>query len=161
MTTQAKLSGAYTQVEATRAQVDNALQRRHDLVPNLISITRAQLENQQRLIAQLEQANQIARDANDTQKEAAEADLTRAIGEATSKLQTEAGDSPVALRLVDEMAGAENRITQTRRQFNNAAAGYNQKARGFPTTFVRPLLGYPGRIEPLQADKSAREAPKF
>ena len=161
LTTQAKLSGAYAQVEATRAQVDNALQRRHDLVPNLIGVTKAQLANQRALIAQLERANQSAKSAQGANKTAAEADLTAAIGAATSRLQTDAGDSPVALRLVDEMAGAENRITQTRRQFNNAAAQYNQKARGFPTTFVRPFLGYPGRIEPLQADKAARAVPQF
>lgn len=161
LTTQAKLSGAYSQVESARAQVDNTLQRRHDLVPNLINVTKAQLANQRQLIAQLETANQAARNAKGDNKTAAEADLTAAISAATSRLQTDAGDSPVALRLVDEMAGAENRITQTRRQFNNAAAVYNQKTRGFPTTFVRPFLGYPGRIEPLQADKAARAVPTF
>lgn len=161
LTTQAKLSGAYTNVESTRAQVDNALQRRHDLVPNLINVTKAQLENQRQLIAQLEGANALARSARGEERAAAEAQLSQAISAATSRLQTDAGDSPVALRLVDEMAGAENRITQTRRQYNNAAATYNQKARGFPTTFVRPLLGYPGRIEPMQADKAARAVPKF
>lgn len=161
LSTQAKLSGAYQQVEATRAQTDNALQRRHDLVPNLINVTKAQLANQRQLIAQLEAANQAAQNAKGDNKTAAEADLTAAIAQATSKLQTDASDSPVALRLVDEMAGAENRITQTRRQFNNAAAQYNQKARGFPTTFVRPFLGYKSRIEPLKADASAREVPTF
>ena len=158
---QAKLSGSYAQVESARAQMDNTLQRRHDLVPNLIQVTKAQLANQRALIAQLEKANQAAQSARGTDKSAAESDLTAAISAATAKLQTDASDSPVALRLVDEMAGAENRITQTRRQFNNAAAQYNQKARGFPTAFARPLLGYPGRIEPLQADKAAREVPKF
>ena len=63
LTTQAKLSGAYAQVESTRAQVDNAIQRRHDLVPNLISVTKATLDNQRALIAQLEAANQIAQSA--------------------------------------------------------------------------------------------------
>ena len=158
---QAKLSGAYAQVEGARAQVDNTLQRRHDLVPNLIKVTKAQLANQRELIAQLEAANRAAQSAKGENVGAAEADLTAAISAATGKLQTDAGDSPVALRLVDEMAGAENRITQTRRQYNNAAATYNQKARGFPTMFARPLLGYPGRIKPMQADKAAREAPKF
>ena len=158
---QAKLSQSYAQVEKARAQVDNTLQRRHDLVPNLINVTKAQLANQRALIAQLEAANQAAQNAKGADKTAAESNLTAAISAATGQLQTQASDSPVALRLVDEMAGAENRITQTRRQFNNAAAQYNQKARGFPTTFARPLLGYPGRIEPLQADVAARAVPKF
>ena len=161
LTTQAKLSKSYAGVEATRAQVDNAIQRRHDLVPNLISVTKTTLDNQRALIAQLEAANQSARGARGAGRDAAEAQLSQAIGQATATLQTQAGDSPVALRLVDEMAGAENRITQTRRQYNNAATLYNQKARGFPTTFLRPFLGYPGRIEPLQADKAARAVPKF
>ena len=158
---QTKLSGAYAQVESARAQVDNTLQRRHDLVPNLINVTKAQLANQQKLIAQLEAANRAAQSAKGDNISAAEADLSAAISAATGKLQTDAGDAPVALRLVDEMAGAENRITQTRRQYNNAAATYNQQARGFPTMLARPLLGYPGRIEPMQADQAAREAPKF
>ena len=161
LTTQAKLSRAYASVESARAQVDNTLQRRHDLVPNLINVTKTQLANQRQLIAQLEAANQTARNAKGADVTAAETDLTTAISAATSRLQTDAGDSPVALRLVDEMAGAENRIAQTRRQFNNATAQYNQQARGFPTTFVRPFLGYPGRIEPLQAEKAAQQAPRF
>ena len=161
LTTQAKLSGAYAQVESARAQVDNTLQRRHDLVPNLIGVTKEQLANQRQLIAQLEAANQAAKNAQGDDKTAAEADLTAAIAQATSKLQTDAGDSPVAIRLIDEMAGAENRIAQTRRQYNNAAAQYNQKARGFPTTFLRPFLGYKSRVEPLQADVAAQQAPKF
>lgn len=161
LATQAKLSGAYQKVESTRAQMENTLQRRHELVPNLINITKAQLANQRALIAQLEAANKAAQSAQGADKSAAESQLSGAIAAATSKLQTDASDSPVALRLVDEMAGAQNRITQTRRQFNDAAANYNQKARGFPTTLVRPLLGYPGRIEPLQADAAAREVPTF
>ena len=159
--TQAKLSGSYAQVEATRAQIDNNLQRRHDLVPNLISVTRKTLDNQNALIAQLKRANDAALNAAPAQKAAAENELSAAIGAATAQLSAQDNASENVRDLVAELAGSENRLAQSRRQFNNAAAQYNQKARGFPTAFVRPFLGYPGRIEPLQADKSAREAPTF
>lgn len=157
--TQAKLSGAYANVETTRADIDNALQRRHDLVPNLISVSKATLDKQSRLIAQLEAANRLALNAPPAQKSAAEAELTAAIAQASAKL-SEVGNENTR-DLVAELAGSENRITQARRQFNRAAAQYNQKARGFPTALVRPVLGYPSRIEPLQATADAREVPKF
>ncbi len=159
--TQAKLSGSYAQVESTRAQIDNNLQRRHDLVPNLISVTQKTLDNQSALIAQLKRANDAAINAAPAQKAAAENELSAAIGAATAQLGAQDNASANVRDLVAELAGSENRLAQSRRQFNNAAAQYNQKARGFPTTFVRPFLGYPGRIEPLQADVAAREVPKF
>ncbi len=159
--TQAKLSGSYAQVESTRAQIDNNLQRRHDLVPNLISVTQKTLDNQSALIAQLKRANDAAINAAPTQKAAAENELSAAIGAATAQLSAQQNASDSARDLVAELAGSENRLAQSRRQFNNAAAQYNQKARGFPTTVVRPLLGYPSRVEPLQADVAARAVPKF
>ena len=161
LTTQAKLSGAYAQVESTRAQIDNNLQRRHDLVPNLIAVSRKTLNNQSALIEQLKRANDAAIGAAPAQKIAAENELSSAIQAATAQLKESDNASETTRDLVAELAGSENRLAQSRRQFNNAAAQYNQKARGFPTTFVRPLLGYQSRIEPLQADAASREAPKF
>ena len=161
LTTQAKLSGAYAQVESTRAQIDNNLQRRHDLVPNLISVTRKTLDNQGALIEQIKRANDAAIGAAPAQKIAAENDLSAAINAATAQLNAQQNVSATTRDLMAELAGSENRLAQSRRQFNNAAAAYNQKARGFPTTFVRPFLGYASRIEPLQADKAAQQAPAF
>ncbi len=161
LTTQAKLSGAYAGVESTRAQIDNNLQRRHDLVPNLISVTRKTLDNQSALIEQLRRANDAAQSAAPAQKIAAENDLTNAIGQVTAQLNARDNVSATTRDLVAELAGSENRLAQSRRQYNNAIAQYNRKARGFPTTFLRPFLGYPARIETLQADKAAQQAPTF
>lgn len=161
LTTQAKLSGAYSQVESTRAQIDNNLQRRHDLVPNLISVTQKTLDNQNALIEQLKRANDAAINATPAQKPTAENDLSAAINKATAQLGAQENMSATTRDLVAELAGSENRLAQSRRQFNKAATQYNQKARGFPTTFLRPFLGYASRIEPLKADAAAREVPKF
>ena len=156
---QAKMSGAYADVEAKRAQIENNLQRRHDLIPNLIQVTKTTLGQQNRLVAQLEAANRAALQAPPAQRGAAENQLSATIAQASAQIS--AAGSENARDLVAEMAGSENRLAQSRRQYNNAAAQYNRKSRGFPTTFVRPFLGYPGRIEPLQAGAAAREVPLF
>lgn len=159
--TQTVLSSAQTQVEAGRSQVDNALQRRHDLVPQLIRVTKATLEQQQALAQALNAANQRAASAPAEGRPAAEADLELVIQKTLDELGTESQGSPVVLRLTDEMAGAANRISVERHKYNQLAGHYNRLAGAFPASVFGPMLGYPRRYEFFQADVAAREAPTF
>lgn len=161
------LSGQLAAVELGRSQLDNVLQRRQDLVPSLIRVTKATLENQRALITTLEQANLRAGNATGGRTVAGNAveedvALQAAASEALAALaRSDAANTPVVLRLSDEWAGSENRIARERQRFNEAATAYNRAARGFPTNLFRPLTPYPARIEPLQAAAAARVAPTF
>jgi LemA protein len=159
--TQAVLSGAQSKVEASRAQVDNALQRRHELVPQLIKVTKATLEQQQALTQALAAANQRAASATPAERPEAEANLETAIQRALDEVGTQSQGSPVVLRLTDEMAGAANRISVERHKYNEAVSKYNSAAGTFPANIVGSLMGYPRRYEFFQADAAARQAPAF
>jgi LemA protein len=64
------------------------------------------------------------------------------------------------MRLQDEMAGTENRITVARRRYNEAVAAYNQKAGSFPTALARSLLGFPASKPYFRATPDAQRTPE-
>lgn len=162
LTTQFKLGASRAQVEAQQAQIENVLQRRHDLIPNLISVTKATLDNQRQFVDSINRAQEAVRNAQGTDaRQQAENRLADAMQQATAQIQAEAGNSPAALRLIDEMAGTENRIAQERRRYNTLAANYNRSAHGFPYGIFRPLLRYPANYPLFQAEASAHEVPRF
>lgn len=138
---QGTLSSRLATVEAARSNVEVALQRRQDLVPNVLALAKANLGNERELIAALNRPNVDA------------ATLQRASAELR--------DRGVEAGALDEVAGSENRIAVARRRFNENALDYNRKASAFPTSAWRGVFGFPARVEGFQADKSAQVAPKF
>jgi LemA protein len=162
LSAQSSLGSRAAKVEAASAQVDNVLERRHNLIPNLISVTKSTLDNQNALIQSISAASDAAKGANTAaEKAAAEAKLGYTISKTLEQLKREGGSSPVVLRLTDEMAGSENRLAVERRKYNLAAAEYNRAAGGFPTNLARPLLRYPASYPLFQASEGARQTPKF
>lgn len=138
---QRALSSRLASVEAAKANVEVALQRRQDLVPNVLSLARANLKNETGLIAALSRPNVDA------------ATLARAV--------TELQNRGVGAGALDELAGSENRIAVARRRVNEYASNYNRTASSFPTSIWRGVFGFPSRVETFQAEPAARVAPKF
>lgn len=139
--TQRGFSSRLAAVETTKANVDAALQRRHDLIPNVVALAKANLGNERELIAAL------------SRPEVSSATLQLA----RQKLE----DRGVQLGTLDELAGTENRINVARRRFNESASEYNRNASSFPASLWRPMFGFPARIAPLPIEESARTPPKF
>lgn len=139
--TQRGFSSRLAATEATRANVDAALQRRQDLIPNIVALAKANLSNERELIAALSRPKV----SSDT------------LQLARQKLE----DRGVHISTLDEWAGTENRINIARRRFNESASEYNRNASSFPAALWRPVFGAPARVEPLRADKIAQTAPKF
>ena len=155
------LGAARAGIESANSQIETVLERRHNLIPNLLSVTKSTLDNQSALIASLDAAQKAARSAGSTtQKSAAESQLSGAIGQTLSALQTK-GASPAVSRLQDELAGAENRIAVERRKYNLAVERYNAAASRFPASIGRAILGYPARYEGFKSSENARQTPKF
>lgn len=139
--TQRGFSARLAAVETTRANVDTALQRRRDLIPNVVRLAKSNLKNERELVAALNKPNVDA----------------AAVQLAKEKLE----DRGVQAGALDEWAGTENRIAVARRRFNESASQYNRGASSFPASLWRPVFGFPARIEPFAADKSAQSAPTF
>ncbi len=138
---QRALSSRLAGVEAARANVEVALQRRQDLVPNVLSLAKTNLQNETGLIRALNRPDVDA------------ATLGRAV--------TELQNRGIQAGALDEVAGTENRIAVARRRFNENALAYNSKAGAFPASAWRGVFGFPAKVEGFQADKSAQVAPKF
>jgi LemA protein len=153
---------AETRVEAARAQLETVLQRRFDLVPRLAQVTREYAAHERAVFEALAAARERFQQAGTLpEKEAAVRELEavlprlRAIAESNPQLRA----SELYLRLMDELAGTENRVAVERRRYNQAVAEYTRTARSFPMVLVRPLLGFDAQKPYFQAAPEAQRAP--
>ncbi len=158
------LSERLTEVEAKRAQLENVLQRRHDLISNLIALTKASAAHEKELVASINTLMQkLGQGQAFEERQSMEHQLSEAVRKLMVSLRADPKISSTALfiRLSDEMAGAENRIAVERKRYNEAVAAYNQVARNFPVFLARPFLGFPKNIRPFQAAPEAHKPPRF
>lgn len=147
-----------------RAQVGNVLQRRHDLIPNLIALTKASAAHEKELLTSLVRLEEKSAKAKSFgEKQAAEAALGAAAREVLVKLRADPSISATGVfaRLSDGMAGAENRIAVERKRYNEAVFAYNRSAGSFPVLLLRPLLGFPWNEPYIQVSAQAKKAPEF
>jgi LemA protein len=156
------LNHAQTRVEASQAQLENVLQRRFDLIPNLVKVTREYAAHERELFETLTAARARFQQADTlAEREAAAAQLQAALPRLIALVESnpQLRSSELYLRLQDELSGTENRIAVERRRYNQAAADYNRTTRSFPLVLVRPLLGFEARHPYFQATPEARQAP--
>ncbi len=133
------------QAEAAWAQVENQLQRRADLIPNLLAVTQAQAQQEQEIVRLLTQSREQYLQANSQQeKMAATTEMNRAIGQFNQWVisQPELGSSRVFIGLQDELAGTENRIATERLRYNRAIQQYNQFVGRFPNSILAEIGGF-------------------
>ncbi|HGJ66071.1 TPA: LemA family protein [bacterium] len=158
------LNARMSDVEAKKAQLENVLQRRHDLIPNLISLAKASARHEKELVDSLSNLYQeVGKAKSFEDKQALESKLDNSIQEVLSAMlaDPQSSSTDVFLRLSDEMSGAENRISVERKRYNESVASYNKTARSFPVSLIRPLLGFPSKIALFEASKESKETPKF
>ncbi len=139
------VSSTVTQVEAAWTQVENQLQRRADLIPNLVSVTQAYAQHEQELIALLVKSREAYLHSDTPEeKTAAIANVNYAIARfrdyaaANPQLQS----SQLFINLQYEIAGTENRIAVERMRYNKAVQGYNQQTQQFPNSVVARVFGF-------------------
>jgi LemA protein len=156
------LRGVETRVEQARAQLETVLQRRFDLIPNLVRVTREYAQHEQQVFTALAEARNRFQAARTLEEQAAadaqlQAVLPRLLAIVESNPELRASD--LYLRLQDELAGTENRIAVARRRYNEAVADYNRTANSFPMVTVRGLLGFEASKPYFQAAPGAERAP--
>ncbi len=136
------------------SQVENVYQRRADLIPNLVNTVKGYAEHEQETFKMITDARAAATSmkidpTNLTPEkirefEAVQGQLNAGIG----RLLAVAENYPTLkadanfMKLQDELAGTENRITKERRDFNTTVGDYNTYVRKFPTNFIAGMLGY-------------------
>jgi len=150
-------------VEAAWAQVDVALQRRADLIPNLVETVKGFAKQEQTVIQSVADARAALGGARTpSEKIAANGQLDTAL----SRLLVVVENYPNLksnenfLRLQDELAGTENRMAVERRKYNETVQRYNTDIELFPKNIAASLFGFHRNDAYFKAEVSAKEPPK-
>lgn len=152
------------------AQIDVQLKRRYDLIPNLVTATRAYLAHERQTLEAVIAARQRASDASEVALhrprdgqalvalEAAEAALARPLSRLMALVEQypELRADDTVQRLTEELGTTENRIGFARQAFNDQVMSYNTAVESFPASLVASWCGF-GRANVLRVTASAQE----
>ncbi|NJO71814.1 MAG: LemA family protein [Oscillatoriales cyanobacterium RM1_1_9] len=149
------LSRSDQAVDAAWAEIDNQLQRRSDLIPNLVSVAKSQANQEQQLINSLSQARASYLNADSpSEKIQASDNIDRAIQQFNQSILGNPQLSQAYVGLQDELAGTQNRIAVAKKRYNEAVQNYNQQLSSFPTSMVGAVLGF-DQADFIQAQNTA------
>jgi LemA protein len=150
-------------VQASFSDIDIDLQRRADLIPNLVTTVQQYAKVETNILTNIAQARSgLLQAQTPNEKLAANDRLNTAIlpllrmQEAYPDLKS----NQQFLRLEDELAGTENRIAVARRRYNQAIEDYNVYIQQFPNSIWANIAGYKPKDKYYQADATSRQAPK-
>ena len=150
-------------VNAAWSSVDIALQRRSDLIPNLVETVKGYASQETTIFTEIAKARSALIGARTPADKIA---ANGALDSALSRLLVITENYPQLksnenfLRLQDELAGTENRIAQERRNYNNTVQDYNTYIQLFPNSLLAGLSGFARNDAYFKADEGARTAPK-
>jgi LemA protein len=163
-------------VDAQWALVQNQMQRRADLIPNIVGTVKGVAGLEERVFTRIAEARSqllsTMQNPNSTteNKIAADNNLTQAMRDggllgtggrflAIAENYPQLKSNESFLRLQDELAGTENRLATARRDYTLAAQDYNTTRSRFPTVLIAGLIGF--KAQPyFQADQGAQQVPK-
>ncbi len=150
-----------TAVEQSFAEVDNLLLRRNDLIPNLVETVKGIAAQEQAVFGQIAEArSQMAGATSTEQKIAAGNAMDSAIGRLLVVIENypQLRSQENFLRLQDELAGTENRLSVSRTRYNEVVGEFNVMVRRFPTNLFAGMFGY--NPEPFyQVSAEQRQVP--
>jgi LemA protein len=163
-------------VDAQWALVQNQMQRRADLIPNIVGTVKGVAGLEERVFTRIAEARSqllsTMQNPNSTTEDkiAADNNLTQAMRDggllgtggrflAIAENYPQLKSNESFLRLQDELAGTENRLATARRDYTLAAQDYNTTRGRFPTVLIAGLIGF--KAQPyFQADQGAQQVPK-
>ncbi len=132
-------------IAAAWAQVENQLQRRNDLIPNLVQTVKGYAAHEAAVFQSVSDARArlLAAGTRDEKIEAAEG-VTSALGRllAIAERYPDLKANQQFTQLMDELSGTENRIAVERMRYNEAVRSYNTTLKAFPTMLYARALGF-------------------
>jgi LemA protein len=149
-------------VKARWSEVENQLQRRNDLIPNLVQTVKGYAQHEEGVFKEIADARSRLLAAKSPEETIAAANQqTSALGRllAISENYPQLKANEQFNRLMDELSGTENRIAVSRMRYNESVQEYNTSRRQFPANLTAKLFGF--KEYPLfQAPPEAKQAPK-
>jgi len=159
-------------VDSQWAQVENQMQRRADLIPNLVNTVKGYAKIEESILTKIAEAQAVMKSGTATPEQKMYADnkmtgamrqggilgvgwLFMTMVQAYPQLQSNTG----FLKLQDELSGTENRMAQERRVYNKAVEEYQNTKQKFPTVVVASLTGFQDKPF-FKADEGSKAAPK-
>jgi LemA protein len=149
-------------VKAAWAQVENQLQRRFDLIPNLVETVKGYAAQEKEVFVEVTQArSRVAGAGTISDKIGANNQLSSALSRLLVVVERypELKSNTNFIRLQDELAGTENRIAVERRRYNETVKAFNIKIRSFPTNLIAGMFGFE-KAAFFEVPKERQEAPK-
>ncbi|HEL1777055.1 TPA: LemA family protein [Streptococcus suis] len=152
------LVDSHAEVENAQANVDTQLQRRYDLIPNVVAAVKGAMEHEEEIFTAIADAR-----AKIGSSQVGTSDYNQAqsqLDSAVSRLLMVAENYPQLTAnqqvsdLITELEGTENRILVARKDYNEVATAYNKKIKRFPTSIYAGLFGYE-KVELFQATNDA------
>ncbi|MFJ7921591.1 LemA family protein [Lysinibacillus fusiformis] len=150
-------------VDSKWAQVENQLQRRYDLIPNLVESVKGYANHEQQIIADITNARAQMSNANTPAQQAVAND---ALTGALSRLLVVVENYPNLKadanfrQLMDELAGTENRLAVAREDYNNEVQQFNKHVKRFPGNLMAGMFGFEQK-EYFKAAAGAEQAPSI
>lgn len=162
------LISAYNSIISTSEEVDNKfatidtyLQRRADLIPNLVNTVKGYTQQEKDIVEDVTTARENMVGATSiSEKAKANDELTTALNNLMVIVENypDLKSSQNFIQLSDELAGTENRIATARRDYNESVKAYNLKIKRFPTSIIANMFGYEAK-EYFQASEGSQEVP--
>ncbi len=150
-------------VKAAWSQVDIVLQRRADLIPNLVETVKGYAKQEQTVFGDIAKARSALLSAGTPQQKiAANGQLDNALGRLLVVVENypQLKSNENFLRLQDELAGTENRIAVERKRYNDTLRDYNTYVQQFPNSIFAGFAGFKPNEAYFEASPGSREVPR-
>ncbi|MCR4617380.1 MAG: LemA family protein [Lachnospiraceae bacterium] len=151
-----------TNVEEQEANINTQLQRRADLIPNLVTCVKSYAEHETEVFTAVTEAREKLLSAGSlSEKAEADAEMTSALNRlvAIAESYPELKADTVYVDLMDELAGTENRIAYARQDYNSAVSTYNKAIKTFPAVIFAKMFGFE-KAEMFESTEAANEVPQ-
>lgn len=151
-------------VKNQQSRVEVALQRRSDLIPNLVATVKGYASHEEAVFTEVAEARAKLAGSIETGDIESINEANNALDSALGRLLAISEDYPDLeastqfIALQDELAGTENRISVARNHYNDAVTAYNKAVQSVPTSIVASMSGY-YPMEQFEASESAKEVP--
>ncbi len=148
-------------VENSQGQIQNYLQRRADLIPNLVNTVKGYAEHEDEIYTALAEARAKLNSASNAQEfteanNEYESALSRLLVVVENYPELKANENFIALQ--DELAGTENRIATARKDYNDAVTEYNTAIKKFPAVIFAGMFGFE-KADYFEASTESQTAP--